>query len=228
MAKRFTDTAKWQKKFIRELPARYKLLWLYILDECDHTGIWHVEMDIATIRLGVTLDTNKALQLFGDKIIAFDNNTKWFIPSFIDFQYGELNPKNRVHWSVISELKKYNLLDFLEEVNKGLISPLEGAKDKYKDMEKEKEKKEKIAKKSKTCLMKNSGLTIEQVRDDFSKRPDLKNADPEFYFNQALDWSTSKSMMRSDWMATVRNFARGDIKDGKLKTGGEYSKYNFK
>ena len=35
MAKRFTDTDKWKKGFIKRLPAKYKLLWLYILDDCN-------------------------------------------------------------------------------------------------------------------------------------------------------------------------------------------------
>ena len=39
MAKRFTDTDKWKKGFIRNLPTKYKLLWLYILDDCNHAGV---------------------------------------------------------------------------------------------------------------------------------------------------------------------------------------------
>jgi hypothetical protein len=52
MAKRYTDSEKWKKDFIKTLPAEYKLFWLYLLDECDNAGIWHVELDIAEMRLG--------------------------------------------------------------------------------------------------------------------------------------------------------------------------------
>ena len=38
MAKRMTDTDKWKKGFIRSLPSKYKLFWLYILDDCDPFG----------------------------------------------------------------------------------------------------------------------------------------------------------------------------------------------
>jgi hypothetical protein len=132
MAKRFTDTDKWKKPFIRGLQGAYKLLWMYILDDCDHAGIWQVDMDVAQVRIGEKLDYNLAITQFSGKIISFSNGEKWFIPAFIDFQYGTLNPENRAHGSVLNLLKKYNLIDI---ENKPLTSPLQGGKD--MDMDKE-------------------------------------------------------------------------------------------
>ena len=127
MAKRFTDTEKWKKPFIRGLQGPYKLLWLYICDDCDHAGIWQVDIDVAQIRIGEKINLDEAIKSFEDKIIIFDKGNKWFIPSFIEFQYPSgLNPENRSHNSVIILLEKYNLLD---KQNKPLISPLEGRKD---------------------------------------------------------------------------------------------------
>lgn len=136
MAKRFTDTDKWKKPFIRGLHGAYKLLWMYILDDCDHAGIWQVDLEVAQVRIGEQLDCNIALSQFSEKIIPFSNGEKWFIPSFIDFQYGALNPDNRAHGSVLNLLKKYNLID-LE--NKPLKSPLQGAMDMDMDMDIDKE-----------------------------------------------------------------------------------------
>jgi len=136
MAKRFTDTEKWSKGLIRSLDAPYKLLWLYICDQCNHAGIWEVEIDVAAIRIGMRLDKQEAIQAFGEKIHVFDKGSKWFIPSFIDFQYGELRESNRVHNSVIVSLRKYHLLKLLA---KGLEHPLQGGKDKDKDKDKDKE-----------------------------------------------------------------------------------------
>ena len=121
MAKRFTDTEKWKKKFIRNLDAPYKLLWFYICDDCDHTGIWHVDFEVAKIRTGIELIEERAIKSFGEKIVVFDNGEKWFIPSFINFQYGKLNPENRVHNSVITNLTKYNLNGAYKGLKKGLI-----------------------------------------------------------------------------------------------------------
>lgn len=110
MAKRFSDTEKWKKPLLRSLPTEYKLLWIYILDDCDHAGIWHVDEDIASLRIGKKISIEKAEELFSDQITSFDDGNKWFINGFIDFQYGELRDNNKAHISVIRILTKYNLL----------------------------------------------------------------------------------------------------------------------
>ena len=135
MAKRFTDTEKWKKPFIRSLKAPYKLLWLYICDDCDHSGIWQVDIEVAQIRIGEKLDEIKALSYFGDKIIPLENNTKWFIPSFIEFQYPSgLSENNKAHTTIIKNLERYK-----EQIDnfKPLESPLQG--DKVMVMVKDKE-----------------------------------------------------------------------------------------
>jgi hypothetical protein len=126
MAKRLADTDKYKKKFIKELPVAYKLLWDYICLECNHAGIWEVEFDIAQSRLGedITLDQNRAIELFNKdekRIVVLNSGSKWFIRPFIDFQYGKLNPMNKVHASVINLLAKEGI--------KPLASPLHEAKD---------------------------------------------------------------------------------------------------
>ena len=146
MAKRFIDTSLFRKGFVRGLEAPYKLLWLYILSECDHAGLWDVEIEIAELRLGVKFGKDP-LSVFSEKVVSIDGGSKWFIPSFIEFQYGDLNPENRAHNSVISLLRKHSLLTEENEI-KPLISPLQGSKDmdKDKELDKEKEKEPKIKK----------------------------------------------------------------------------------
>jgi hypothetical protein len=114
------------------LQAPYKLLWLYLLDDCDHAGIWNVELDVASIRIGIPLDKEECIKNLGNHIHIFDGGSKWFIPDFIEFQYGVLSIENRAHKSVLEQLEKYNL--------KGLISPLQGCKDKDKDKDMYKDK----------------------------------------------------------------------------------------
>jgi hypothetical protein len=108
MAKRFTDTDKWKKPFIRGLEGPYKLLWFYILDDCDHAGIWQVDFEVAEIRIGQPVKEKKALEVFGERVVRIAAN-KWWIPDFISFQYGELSEKNRLHVSVIQILTKYQI-----------------------------------------------------------------------------------------------------------------------
>jgi hypothetical protein len=135
MAKRMSDTEKWKKPFIKGLPPEYKLLWLYILDECNIAGIWEAEFEIAQIRLGVQLSPEKALRLYKDKVVAVDNGSKWFILGFIAFQYGELTPKNKMYNSIVSILFKSKI----EKAKWGINAPSDGAKDKVKDIIKDKD-----------------------------------------------------------------------------------------
>lgn len=133
MAKRFTDTDKWKKDFIKGLKPKMKLLWFYILDDCNHAGIWEVDLKVAGLRIGARVTMEEAFEHLGRNITPIGRN-KWLINDFCLFQYGELNPKNRLHQSVISILNSYNI-----KINKGLISPLEGAKEKDKELDKDKE-----------------------------------------------------------------------------------------
>jgi hypothetical protein len=142
MAKRFTDTNKYKKPFVRGLPGPYKLLWDFLYHDCDHAGIWIVDFKIAQIYLGEDMPVNRdeALKLFNageERVVEFDNGKKWFVKPFIDFQYGELREENRLHKSVLEILRSN---DLIENTNKVLASPLQGAKDKDKEKDKEKGK----------------------------------------------------------------------------------------
>jgi hypothetical protein len=87
MAKRFTDSEKWKDPFFEELTKEFKLAWIYLLDDCDHAGIWRKSIK----RLNFSLDTNfteiELLKEFNERIVVL-NNEKWFIPKFVTFQYG--------------------------------------------------------------------------------------------------------------------------------------------
>lgn len=140
MAKRFIDTDLFRKPFMRSLEAPYKALWIYLLCECDHAGVWVVELDVAQMRMGMRLDPAKAIEKMGGAVIPIDGGSKWYLPDFVPFQYGTLNPANRVHSSALEILKRHGI----DPENKPLISPLQGGKDKDKDkdldIQKEKER----------------------------------------------------------------------------------------
>ena len=65
MAKRMTDTDKWKKRFLKDLNYANKLLWLYMLDDCNHAGIWDIDLEVASIRIGLNVDIHD-LKSFGD------------------------------------------------------------------------------------------------------------------------------------------------------------------
>jgi len=132
MSKRFTSTDKWDKHWIHVLKPRHKLFWVYLLDKCDHAGIWEVNIELAEFQLGIKLDVPTLLSVFKDQIVVINNKSKWFIPGFIDFQYGVLKPDNRVHESVLSILSRYKIPK-VQGPCKGLNRSLKGPMDKDKD-----------------------------------------------------------------------------------------------
>ena len=140
MAKRFTESTKWKKLWIRKLSPKYKLFWFYLLDNCDHAGIYDADIESASFHIGIEYKAEEILEIFNRKIVPFKKD-KWFIPKFVEYQYGELNENNRAHLSVINILNKYNLLG----PNKGLNKALEGDKDKVKPKSKFKSKKEQLS-----------------------------------------------------------------------------------
>lgn len=142
MAKRFTDTDKWKKKWFRKLPVEYKVLWQYLTDNCDKCGIWEVDFELAEIFIGKELDVEKVKNEFKKQFIELDNGKRWFIKDFIEFQYGTLNPNNPAHKNVYKELLGRNLLNkdgTLKELPSPSIVPLQGAKAKDKEKEETKE-----------------------------------------------------------------------------------------
>ncbi len=147
MAKRFTETEKWQGWF-RRLSPEMKCLWLYICDECDNAGVWRVDTGLADFTIGTQFDWEKVTEELGGRIKIFDNGEKWFITDFIRFQYGsQLKENSNPHQSVIKLLDKYSLrADVLDEngnvldtLTKGLAKGLDTLKDKDKDKDKDKE-----------------------------------------------------------------------------------------
>ena len=202
MAKRMTDTDKWKKRFLRELKPQHKLLWFYILDDCNHAGIWDVDIEVASIRVGEELIYDMLPQAFLDKIVIFDNGDKWFIPEFIDFQYGELNPNSNVHKSVISLLEKYNLEGYMKG-SQGVQSTLQD-KDKDKDIVKVKAKVKRFVK-----------PTIEEVADYCNERNNDVDAEKFYDYYSSNGWKVGKNAMK-DWKASVRTWEKNTTQQQKV------------
>jgi hypothetical protein len=134
MPKRFTDTDKWKKPWFRSLSPVNKCFWQYIVDNCDHAGVWDVDFELAELFIKAELNEEEIRSTFKKQFLELKEGRKWFIQDFIEFQYGELNPLNRAHNSVITILQK-------EGAYKGLNRAIQGRKDKDKDKDKDKETK---------------------------------------------------------------------------------------
>lgn len=136
MAKRFTDSEKFRDVWYRKLSPIHKLFWEYLLAECNHAGIVELDIEQASFLIGDTITQNDVeMFIANDKIIHIEKYL-YFIPNFIKFQYGELNPQSKVHASVIKELKRYPI----DTLSIGLGKSMDTIKDKDKDKDKVKDK----------------------------------------------------------------------------------------
>ena len=169
-----------------------KLFWFYLLDNCDHAGIWEVDIELASFQMGVKLDETRILKVFNRKIVPFKTD-KWFVPKFIVYQYGELNENNRVHNSVINILNKYGLY-------KGRVSPLQGVKDKDKDKDKVKDK----DKKSKKVQLKEIEIELVELQKLFPSK------DVKAEFEKWTDYMLSRGKTYKNYSAAFRNWLRNE------------------
>jgi hypothetical protein len=135
MAKRFTDSAKWDDPWFAELPSKYKLFYLYLLDECDHAGVWKVNFRKANFMVGETMEPSEVRRFMSDRVRVIDE-AYWHVTKFIKFQYGMLR-NDRMSLSALAILEKHGLMDVIDESkeapSKPLPSPFVGVKDKDKD-----------------------------------------------------------------------------------------------
>lgn len=133
MAKRFTSTEIWAEDWFLEMPNQYKLFWYYMLSHCDHAGIYKLNLRFFRTQIDPNLTSKEILDYFNNgknriRVVGLDI---WLIEDFFHYQYGTtLNMKNRVHESILSIYKKYDIE--LTSI-RGLIEVKDGVKDKDKD-----------------------------------------------------------------------------------------------
>jgi len=106
MAKRFTDTEKYDKAWFRRLPCRMKVAWDWLCCNCDKIGVWNVDMEKLSFEVGEPVTLLELTETF--KVRVFDEN-KLFIPSFVPFQYGDasgkLSFKAGIHRDIAKQLE---------------------------------------------------------------------------------------------------------------------------
>lgn len=107
MAKRFTDTTKWGKRWFSSLSPVHKLIWLYLLDECEHHGVWSGNFTRLAFDVGVEISGEEFEEVYASKIHRLPDG-KYFIPAFIEFQQGvELSETKNAHKPIISFLRQH-------------------------------------------------------------------------------------------------------------------------
>ena len=77
------------------------------------------------------------------------------------------------------------------------------------------------------CLFENSRYSEYDAFAAEFNAPEFADVDLVYYYHAVADWSAQKGKKMKDWIATARNFIRGDMENGKLhrksNTGGALS-----
>lgn len=135
MKKRFTDADKWHDYWFNELSNDDKLLWVFLLDNCDCAGVWQEQFKLFQFYTGLVITHESITKSFGDRIMLVSPRT-YLIKKFITFQYGTLRPdKNGAHRGAVKSLIKagvtfddeiMQMIDLPEgcSINEALLMPL--------------------------------------------------------------------------------------------------------
>lgn len=106
--KRFTETTKWHDPWFRRLSPLAKLLWLYLTDNCDCTGLIDLDMEAATFHIGAKINEKHLAELVSRTQRTIEG--KVFISRFIPFQYGALSVDCPAHKPVLKLVTERNLI----------------------------------------------------------------------------------------------------------------------
>lgn len=221
MAKRLTDTDKWDDPWFYNLETKYKFLWVYILDKCDCAGIYKVNLILASHHLAQVYDEREILVAYGEKVRILNGGTYWFIPKFIEFQYGlPLNPASSTHRGVIKQM---------ERVSKGLSNhySIIRVKDKDKDIQESIYKEIVDYWNSKKGLPRIVTLTPEREKK-LGKR--FENIHFKDNWKEAIDKMAQSSFMKGHndrgWKATIDWFIANDHNYAKALEDKYADKYD--
>jgi len=106
--KRLTETTKWADDWFQELPSKYKLLWLYLLDSCDCAGVWKVNFRLANFQIGEEFDAKESLLIMVGRVEDIGGG-KWWIKRFVNFQCPTLSERSGVHRRIMQTLDSHGL-----------------------------------------------------------------------------------------------------------------------
>jgi len=197
--KRFTETQKWEDPWFRRLKPEMKLLWQWLCDRCDNAGVIEPDMELASFQIGYQypMDT---LSQFGERLVKLDAG-KWFIPKFIEFQYGQLSRDCKAHKPIFTSLQKHCIQLDLIGYPKGINTLQEKETVQEKETEKEKEEPR--------TNRKRYATHAEVVTYGRSQPFPISEECMDAFFDrmEEIGWTDDKGLPLADWRARFRRYA---------------------
>lgn len=188
--KRFTDTDKWRDPWFRKLSAGAKLAFYYIVENCDNSGVWSADTELADFTIGMKIPWDKVLEDFGNRMEILPNG-EWLVRKFVAFQYGRLSEDCKPHLQVLRLIENHR-------VSKGYPRGLNTLEDKEK--EKDKDKKGSVMGKPDS----------REAAHEYGKEISMQPADVDSWFDhfESNGWRVSGKAAMKDWKAAMRNGKR--------------------
>lgn len=148
MAKRFHDNEIWSQDWFLDMPTEYQMFWFWVMDKCDHAGIWKPNTKSFERMTHLKISLSDALTYFNsekERIKITNQKKNWLILDYFVFQYGTtFNISNKVHKSIYSVYIQEDIdlrsIRGLKEVKLGSFSGQVEDDLTLKDKDKEKDK----------------------------------------------------------------------------------------
>ena len=146
MAKRYTDSEKWQDNWFTDLTNDQKIIWIYLLDHCDNAGIWKMNIRNLNYFCSTNISVEEFIFIFSKRLTKI-NEELFLINKFCSFQYGPdfLNSKNKAVISALDKLTQVKVVEKLDNTYT-LSIPYQYPTDRIKDKEQVKDKVKEIDK----------------------------------------------------------------------------------
>lgn len=224
MSKRFTDTGKWTDKWFRKLSVCEKLLFLWLVDNCDNAGFWEMDIELAAVQIGVTdPEALGAWQGLSRAYVA-QGDYVW-IRRFIRVQGNcPLNPDNNAHKQILTLFQEH--ADFGIDFESAIRSDPKNSPS--------------LGPKEAPCRGRGNGNgrskgkrraredfnppTIEEIRDLIEERGYTITAETFFNFYTSKGWMVGKSKMK-DWRAALAGWESRDSKSKELTSAEKRERY---
>lgn len=139
--KRWTETNKWKDKWFMSLTPIQKLIWGYLIDNCDNAGFFEINSRVDSFLIGISeQEYLGAYEGLMRGLIYSHDKAKIWLKKFLFHQKNiPLNPANNAHKQiigiVIENIKHFDYNFSNLGAYEGLISPLGKGNNKGKGKE---------------------------------------------------------------------------------------------
>lgn len=128
---RFSETEKWRDPWFRSLKPSHKLLFLFVVDNCNNAGFWEEDKDYACYATGISSEEYEGAREGLARGLVGAAGWLW-VRRFLKHQKNaNLNPENNAHIQIIALIsEQVNRFSGIAEFdqflapNEGLISPI--------------------------------------------------------------------------------------------------------